>query len=299
MSRSHSPQYHLTMKVRQLSSLLQCGLCTLTLAALPVSTVSAQASENLVDSIMSLRSDVEQLFGRLQDGRLDHRAAMQSLAAQKADLEAQINRQEISLQQLRVQDTKLSSDIQRAKSESASIKPALETGLITLREAFNNALPFKLEERLASLDELESSIQSGSLSEERALGQLWAAYEDFIRMTRENGVFKQEVTIDGEKTLADVAKVGMVMLFFRTSDGRFGYATREQNETVYRVSDNPVEQEQIAALFDAMEKQIRTGFFELPSHFVFNRESKVVIESAATTERSALSDASGSGPRSN
>ena len=228
--------------------------------------VLAQASDNLINSIMELRSDVESLYSSLQDGKQDHRANMRSYAAQKADLEAQINRQKIALQQIELDITKARADIDRVRSRNLSLEPVILEGIALIKEQTLQGLPFKRSSRLADLEKLTAQVQSDALTEEKALGQVWAGFEDLLRMSRENGLFKQEIVLDGEPTLVDIAKIGSIMLFYRTSAGQVGYARRTDSATGYEFTqtESMLEQEQIIALFDSMEKQIRNGFFELP-----------------------------------
>ena len=63
----------------------------------------------------------------------------------------------------------------------------------------------------------------------------------------------------------DVARVGMVAMFFKTSDDAYGYVTRQNGDWAYVITEDGDEKEQIAGLFDAFKKQIRTGFFTIPN----------------------------------
>jgi lactam utilization protein B len=92
----------------------------------------------------------------------------------------------------------------------------------------------------------------------------WASYDDALRLTKEIGQFKQEITLDGKATIAKIAKVGSLMMFFATPDDRVGYVKQDGNNYSYVVADN-TERDQIIDLFDALQKQIRTGYFTLPN----------------------------------
>lgn len=242
----------------------------LILLALPVQPLFAQASDKLIESIMTLRSEVEQLYASVQDGQQDHRANMRSYAAQLADLEAQINRQQISLRQLELDIVKTQTEIKSASDKNVSIRPQLNAGIAQLRKLIGGGLPFRIPERLDDLQQLQSQLDSGSLTEERTLGRVWAGFEDLLRMTRENGLSRQEIVLDGEPLLAMVAKVGSVMLFFAAPNDVVGYAERRDGKIVYVRAQTIQQREQINALIDAYEKQIRSGYFTLPAKFVFS-----------------------------
>ena len=73
----------------------------------------------------------------------------------------------------------------------------------------------------------ETQIANGTLPPHRAANRVWAFYEDEFRLTRETGLHKQTIALGDEQVLADVVKVGAMMLYFKTQDGRIGHARRE------------------------------------------------------------------------
>ena len=56
----------------------------------------------------------------------------------------------------------------------------------------------------------------------------------------------------------------MVAMYFRADDGRMGWVVRDELGWNWLPTHDIEQQRQIAVLFDALEKQIRTGWFELP-----------------------------------
>src|SRR5690606_29294078 len=89
-------------------------------------------------------------------------------------------------------------------------------------------------------------------------------YEDEFRLTRENGLFSQTISLGRERVLADVVRLGSMALYFRTQDGRVGLAQRAADGWRFVVEDDAADRARIDALFDALRKQIRQGWFELP-----------------------------------
>ena len=144
-------------------------------------------------------------------------------------------------------------------------QPAQKPSLDELRARIAAGLPFKQAERLAQLDDLKRQLEGGALPPPRAANRLWAAYEDEFRVTRENGIHSQTITLDGAEVLVDVAKVGSMMLFFRAPDGRVGMARRSGSDWRFEALTDEARQKQVLAYFDALGKQIRQGWFELPN----------------------------------
>jgi hypothetical protein len=94
--------------------------------------------------------------------------------------------------------------------------------------------------------------------------RLWSFIADEMRLAEETGLYRQSVTIDGSEKLVDVARLGMMHLYFRTDDGRAGYAVRQDGNWQYRYADGG-DKDRINNLLSSLRKQVRTGYFELPN----------------------------------
>lgn len=222
------------------------------------------AQDEMIKSIMELRSDVESLYTQIDDNKEAYRSQMKSYALQISDNEAQINRQETSLKLTQQSIEKAEKQLEALGSTTVDLKPVVNQALDVLEKEIKAGIPFKVEERVAGLHQIKKDLKSGNISQEKALALTWASYDDTLRLTKEIGQFKQEITLDGKETIAKVAKVGSVMMFFATPDDRVGYVKQEGNAYSYVVADGS-QRDQIIDLFDALQKQIRTGYFTLPN----------------------------------
>ena len=237
-------------------------------------TSSLQAdNENIVKSIMKLRADVEALYTKIDDNKDIYKAEMKSNTMQSADSEAQINRQETALKLAESELAKVAQKIEETSSKNESIKPMLLEAIDTLRTIITKGIPFKTTERLADLATLQKNLIDEVITEEKALLLIWASYDDTIRLTKEIGLFKQEITLEGEPKMAKIAKLGSVMMFFATPDDQVGYVIKKGKNYAYKVVTDKEEILKIVNLFDALQKQIRTGFFSLPNALILS-ESK-------------------------
>ena len=236
----------------------------LVLALAPAAHAADEAAE-LAQSLIKLRGEVESLNGELELVREEQRTTLGALGQQRAELETQLNRQEVATRELREKLSRQAEEASTAGVAGDTLKPVLAQAIAGLRQYIEGGLPFKTDERLAALAEIETQIGNGSLPTHRAANRLWAFYEDEFRITRETGMYKQTITLGKEQLLADVATVGSVMLFFRTQDGRMGLARREAAGWRFVPADEAADQERIAFLFDSLGKQIRQGYFELPA----------------------------------
>lgn len=221
---------------------------------------STQAAE-----LARLRSEVETLDQQIDDEREETRARLRALAQQKASLEGEVAREELRVEQLEQAIEKVQAQVREAGEMQRSMKPAVLEAIGRVKEAVRSGLPFRIDERVADLESLEKELSEDVILPAVALSRLWNRVEDELRLTRENGLYQQVVTVDGEEVLADVARVGMVMLFFRTPDQRFGRAVRTGDDWAYHLYSTEEDRRRCEALFDALEKRVRVGFFELPN----------------------------------
>lgn len=230
--------------------------------------VAAQAPDSpgaLAESLIKLRAEVEQLNNDVELTRQESRTQMAALSAQKAELSAAVGRSELNVRKLREDLAKCEAEAGNAGVAGETLKPVLLAALDGLRQHIAGGIPFKQTERLAELDELKRQLEAGTLAPPRAANRLWAFFEDEFRITRENGIYSQTIALDGKDVLADVAKVGSMMLFFRLADGRVGAARNSGDAWRFEVLTDPADSKRVLAYFDALGKQIRQGWFELPN----------------------------------
>ncbi len=228
------------------------------------SPLFAQNDARMVESLMKLRSDVESLHAQVQDEQDSFQSSMKSLSLQKNDFEAQINRQETQLKKIEQEITQIRELIKKRSANTEGMIPMIDTAIAALNGAIAAGIPFKTELRLADLEDVKTQLEGNLITPEQALSKVWGSYDDALRMSSENGLFKQPITIGGEPRLAEVAKLGSIMLFFKLPTGEVGYAKRQGDKYVYVQEQDKERQKQILVLFDAMTKQIRTGYFTLP-----------------------------------
>ncbi|BCX82555.1 hypothetical protein MIT9_P2141 [Methylomarinovum caldicuralii] len=243
-------------------SIARSFLLTLLLA----SPVWAADLDRLAERLAKLRAEVDRLQQQIEQTKSEHHQQMDALGAQLAQLEAEKRRQQLTVAKLQHELESALAKIPTNRVEDETLKPVLEQGIAALKDYIRTGLPFKTEDRLQAVAKLEGQLQSGSVPAKKLANRLWALFEDELHLTRENGLYQQIVPIDGDSALVDVAKLGMVMLYFQTPDGRYGLARRQQDggwrfETLSGGDD----QARIAKLMDSLRKQIRQGYFELPN----------------------------------
>lgn len=236
-------------------------------AAVAIAASSAYAANNseMVQSIMKLRADVESLYTQIDEEKDSYKSQMKSYALQISDTEAQINRQETSLKLAQQNIETTQKKLEALGSATVDLTPIVNASIDSLVKEIKAGIPFKVEERVTVLTQIKNDMKNGNITQEKALALTWASYDDALRLTKEIGQFKQEITLDEKATMAKIAKIGSVMMFFATPDDKVGYVKKDGEKYSYVVATDAADRDQIIDLFDSLQKQIRTGYFTLPN----------------------------------
>lgn len=240
------------------------------LTALALFSSTSLYGENIVDSIMKLRSDVEGLYTKIDENKENYKSQMKSIAMQVADTEAQIGRKETTLKLNNLELEKTNSKLAQLGSSVQDFKPILMDAIAKLEILIKSGIPFKIDERLAALTKIKTDLNGGVITQEKALSLVWASYDDALRITKEIGLFKQTIELNGEPKMAKVAKLGSIALYFTTPDNQVGYVVKEGKSYKYTIEENEEKVQKIVALFDSLQKQIRTGYFSVPNALVLS-----------------------------
>lgn len=234
-------------------------------ALVVASPVFADELGTMAKRLSELRGEVESMSDQLSARKNELQEQLRSYARQKAEIELEIQRDDTRLAKTRQAVGQKKAEVEALRTQSQSLGPTFEKQVAAIRAYVEGSLPFRTKERVSELDKLSEQVKSGLLSPPRALNRLWGFMEDELRMTRESGLFSQPVMVDGKEQLADVVRLGMVMLYYRTPTEQFGSTVQENGAWRFRSIEDDAERKQVRNLFDTFKKQIRTGFFELPS----------------------------------
>jgi hypothetical protein len=240
------------------SGLLFVGLFT-TLAH--ASDLEARAAR-----VAQLRAEVETLNTDVGLAKEELTADLRATAGQEAELEAAVRRQELRLERLLGDEQSAIREVEKQTEGSGEdLAAVVQDGIEHFHAQVSGGLPFKVEDRLRALSELEAHLNRKSLPTEQIAARLWAFAEDERRLTRENAIGRQVAPFNGGEVLVDVARLGMVAMYFRAPDGRTGQVIRSGDDWLWEPLSDDADIAQVSALFDALGKGIRTGWFELPS----------------------------------
>ncbi|WP_297324843.1 DUF3450 domain-containing protein [Nitrosomonas sp.] len=230
------------------------------------SAAMGSSLENLAKSLAKIRGEVETLQTQLDLEKEKHGSRMSALNSQLADLSVEERRQKLSIEKLQHSIDKMTESAKKTEQSGETLKPVLLAVLADYRRHIQTGFPFKMEDRIKAINNLETNITNQLIDPNKAVNQAWSLIEDEIRLGKENGIYQQTILLDGESVLVDIAKLGTVFLFFQTRDNRGGMARRSaESGWKFETVDNAGDLERIRNLFDSLKKQIRQGYFELPN----------------------------------
>ncbi|MGF1508295.1 MAG: DUF3450 family protein [Myxococcota bacterium] len=219
--------------------------------------------EKLAERLIDMRGEVESLHDDLESQQQAHKSRMSSLAQRTATLEAEIQAKQLQLKKL---NKALEEQREKTKAQNeaaAAITPVVKDVAEMITSYVNGGIPFQLSDRVNGAQKIVKDLEANDITAPRALNRLWTLTEDEFRIVKENGLFRQEISVEGDEQLSDVLRLGSMILYFRTSDGKFGYAQPAGDDWSYVVvSGAPAEQ--IENLFQNFEKQVRTGYYTIP-----------------------------------
>ncbi len=245
------------MHTRHLRAALLLALCGGLVAA---DTIDSRAAE-----LARLRQDVEARSHELGLAKEELRGRLKAIEAQKMEIEVAIRREELRLAQIEGEAASRREELAAHDTSGETLGPALRESLAAVRAEVERGLPFRKADRLAELDNLLRQLDAGDITAETGIARLWAFMEDELRLCREVGMDRQIVQLSDGEVLADVARLGMVGIYFRTDGGVTGSAVREGEGWRWQAFTSRDDQKAVESLFEKLRHGVRSGAFILPN----------------------------------
>ncbi len=226
--------------------------------------MAQENTDEIVENLIQLRGQVEDLQAELQILKAEHTQSMSYLNTRKTELEANIDRKQLQIKQSQAEMIDLQEKIKDLGADSEQMIPDVLAMANDIQQGIVTGIPFKYQERSSVVDDITRDLQGRKITAQHAINRLWAFLEDEMRLARENAVYSQTIELNGEQVLVDVAKLGTVLMYFKTRDDRYGQAIRSNNQWRFELLADDTQAQAVAILFDSLKKQIRQGYFTLP-----------------------------------
>ena len=169
-----------------------------------------QSLENISHELVNIRQQIETLHNKISYEKETYNDQMRSYASQKSDLAVRISRADLNIKDLERELQKLSSQNKEKSRAQSDVTPVLKQAISELRDSVSKSLPFKLPQRLNALDEIESRLNSGIITSNKAANQLWAFVEDELMLGKSNGIYNDTLSVNGQQKLVKVLRIGKV-----------------------------------------------------------------------------------------
>ncbi|MEA3513631.1 MAG: DUF3450 family protein [Campylobacterota bacterium] len=241
---------------------------TLLATSLVVSAMIVNADEvknikSISSELVKVREDIESLHSKISFEKLSYRDNLRAYSNQKSDLDTKISRSELRIKELQRDLDKITQENKEKSSSQKKLTPILKNSIKDIRETVKNSLPFKLENRLQSLKDIEHRLDTNIITPNKAVNQLWAFVEDEMMLGKSSGIYNDTIEINGNKQLVKVLKIGKIALFFKTTDEKYGMISKQNGKWEQQSINKEEDIANLAHLYDSFSKQIRTGKFTI------------------------------------
>ena len=225
--------------------------------------------------IMDLRLAVDDLAAEVRAQRDRLTRTRERLAAEALELELALRRARARLAEARQRQAEARREAQRAVDHQKARVGSLLDAIGRLESMVRTGLPFRVEERLEALSELRNDVRSGRLPPGPSTVRLWRLIREELRLSETAGLGREVLTIEGERRLVEVARLGMVAMLFRLSDGSAGYLRRIEGKG-YRPTRAASAQEKAAieSVFASLASGRDPERLEVPARSLVEATSK-------------------------
>jgi len=215
------------------------------------------------EQLALLRAEVSDLAKTLRNENSFFQNRLRSLESQRSDLELQLRREHTQADTLQEQIVEMEQALVPSQQNDL-LKTQVLTAAEKLRDSIIQSIPYRKTERLSAIDEILSLMEQQKLSAQQAATRLWAVSEDERRLNQENNLDKQNIEVDGQSLLVEVARLGMVAMYYQSPNGAVGYIQPNDSSWSWVEITIPEHKKQVQELFLNLKKGIRTGHYTLP-----------------------------------
>lgn len=201
------------LKVMAMSAVLSTGMLAVSSHAAEVDSAlkagadkvsAAKASQERVDKIADKTYDI------LQDFKTVNKQ-IEGLRVYNAQLDRQISNQQQTMKDLE-------ESIDNATVMERQILPLTLKMLDALRQFVELDVPFKKEERLASIEKVRENLDSSRFSSAEKFRQVLELYDIESQYSRTIDQYEGMVEVGGQERQVNFFRVGRIALMFQTSD---------------------------------------------------------------------------------
>jgi chromosome condensin MukBEF ATPase and DNA-binding subunit MukB len=237
--------------------------CKIALLGLIFSLASYADFKEMSERLVRVRQEIEILNTDLESLQKNQNSQLDSLLSRRSELEIQLKKERLKSLQLKEKKMALKNKIAPKKGLSLKERAMVLRWHKDLTQWLNNSLPYKIEERNLELKKIEEAIKNNTSFHE-VVGQLWKFSEKQIDLIRHNKFEVLNLEVDGKKSTAEVARVGLLTFAFKLPSDEVGFAKKTGGKWILDVSDKNNELTAANRLISKFKEKKYSGLFELP-----------------------------------
>jgi hypothetical protein len=219
--------------------------------------------KEMSERLIRIRQEIELINTDLDSLQKTQNSQLESLLSRRAELEIQLKKERLKGFQLKEKKLALKNKITPKKGMIPKERELVLDWHKNLTSWLNASLPYKNEERNLELEKIKELINKNSSFHE-IIGQLWRFSEKQIELVRHNKFEVVNLEVAGEKTTAELARVGLITFAFKLPSEEVGFAKKVGGKWTLDIADQKDEATAAKRLISKFKEKKYSGLFDLP-----------------------------------
>jgi hypothetical protein len=223
----------------------------------------ADGATELSQQLIPLRSQMEKEAQNLESFQQSLDQQIQALQGQVLELNQNLSREKLKSKVLAEKTKRLMSFTNQGPTGTLEDQKFVSQWIEDLKVWVDGSLPFQKQQRLSKLEELSSRFKKKEPLEP-LVWDLWSFTSLELKNTKGFSNEVAQINLDGKLVTAEIAKLGMVHLYFKTTDQKMGYALKSKQGWTFQTAHSESELNAIDHIMKASRAKSFKNVYELP-----------------------------------
>lgn len=216
-----------------------------------------------IEKLTELRQTVENSALALEQLNQRQNSEITTLIQRKSELQLLTSRDQLQIQVLEKKNDNHQKNPSSEVKMTAADRAVLARWISSLKTWIEESLPLHQEVRLQKVTDLESRLQNHE-PPEVLIWDLWSLTENEIKMTKGHQYELINLPIEAETQLSEVARLGMLQAYFKTTGNEFGYLTKEEGQWAFKKTSDKKEKAAIDRILKTVREKQSRVILDLP-----------------------------------
>lgn len=216
-----------------------------------------------VKKLIQLRSEVEAKASQFDSSQKSRMREIEQLEQRRMELEQALSKERLRAEIADAKKIGLKDWLKfDQKTPQAQDSAVVETWVSQLEAWIQNGLPYKKTDRLREIEKIREKMKEGE-APEVLVQDLWLVTEKEIKLTQTNRFEVTTVQLEQEAS-AQVARIGLMQLYFKTSQGQVGLAEKLDQKWILALKTEESEVKAIEKVIAKLKAEKGSTYLELP-----------------------------------